>query len=96
MSQTIASWRGDTKPLALSSSSFLNNWKGQRKRTLIGLRKEKKKQTPPMVWSISHVACVQTPLHSGKIGFFPRGDGVCCERRELLGARSNWGHAVET
>ena len=40
MSQMIASLKGDTKPLALSSSSFLNNWKGQRKRTLIGIRKE--------------------------------------------------------
>ena len=96
MSQTITSLRGDTKPLALSSSSFLINWKGQRKRTLIDIRKEEKKQTPPVVWSISHVVCVQTPLPSGKIGFFPRGDGVCREGRELLGARSNWGHAVET
>ena len=48
-----------------------------------------------MVWSISHVACVQTPLRSGKTGFFLRGGVVCREDRELLGARSNWGHAVE-
>ena len=95
MSQMIASLRGDTKPLALSSSSVLNNWKGQRKRSHIDIRKEQKKQTPLVVWSFSHVSCVQTPLPPGKIGFFLRGGGVCREGKGLLGARSNWGLAVE-
>ena len=85
MCQMIAPLRGDTKPLALSPSSFLNNGKGQRKRTLIGIRKEQKKQTPPVVGSISHVACVQTPIPSGKI----RGKSVVrignCQRLAVIG-----------
>ena len=76
MSQMIASLRGDTKSLALSSSSFLNNWKGQRKRSW---------WCQLVVWSFSHVSCVQTPLPPGKIGFFLRGGGVWREGKGLLG-----------